>query len=97
MPEIMTEQENQNKYKVQLNKQSRNYLDKIDEYTYSKLITKIFSLEFNQRPFGCTKLSVIDGYRIRWGNHRILYTIDDSNKTVSIFSIENRKDAYKKK
>jgi mRNA interferase RelE/StbE len=93
----MPEQENLSKYKVQLNKLSRNFLDKIDDYTYDKLISKIFSLELIQRPFGCTKLSVIDGYRIRWGNYRILYTIDDSSKTVSIFSIDNRKDAYRKK
>ncbi len=95
--ENMTEQENQNSYKVELNKQSRNYLDKIDDYTYNKLITKILSLELNQRPFGCTKLSVFDGYRIRWGDYRILYTIDDTDKTVSVFSIDNRKDVYRKK
>lgn len=46
---------------------------------------------------GCTKLSVNKGYRIRHGNFRVLYVIDDLEKTVLIYDISHRKDAYKKR
>jgi mRNA interferase RelE/StbE len=49
----------------------------------------------NPRPHGVKKLAGSkDGYRIRVGDYRILYAIDDKRKLVTIYRIRNRKEAY---
>jgi mRNA interferase RelE/StbE len=52
-------------------------------------------LKENPRPVGCKKLTNEEGYRIRVGNYRILYTINDANKLVDVFKISHRKDSYR--
>jgi mRNA interferase RelE/StbE len=47
------------------------------------------------RPPGCKKLQDREEYRIREGNYRILYLIDDRARVVQIVSILHRKDAYR--
>lgn len=49
---------------------------------------KILSLALNPRPPGSKKLTEKEGYRIRAGDYRILYTIDDETKAVVIYRIK---------
>ena len=57
--------------------------------------SKIESLRGNPRPAGCKKLADRRGWRIRFGNYRILYRIDDANKTVTITNVGNRREIYR--
>ncbi|MBF0105857.1 MAG: type II toxin-antitoxin system RelE/ParE family toxin [Deltaproteobacteria bacterium] len=47
------------------------------------------------RPHGVKKLQSKDGYRLRKGTFRILYTIDDKAKTVCIYRIGHRRTVYR--
>jgi mRNA interferase RelE/StbE len=48
------------------------------------------------RPHGVKKLSgTTNGYRVRIGNYRILYTIDDRKKVVTIYRIRHRREVYR--
>jgi mRNA interferase RelE/StbE len=48
------------------------------------------------RPHGCKKLRAKhDQYRIRIGDYRVIYEIDDKTVTVLIVRISHRKDAYR--
>ena len=56
----------------------------------------IDALEKDPWPAGVKKLSdTNDGYRVRAGNYRILYTIDDRRKIVTIYRIRHRREAYR--
>jgi mRNA interferase RelE/StbE len=55
----------------------------------------MLQLENEPRPTGCINLKDKNGYRIRIGNYRILYEIDDLGKVVSVFKIAHRKEAYR--
>ena len=56
----------------------------------------IASLEREPRPRGVKKLAASgDGYRIRVGHHRILYTIEDRRGVVTIYRIRHRREAYR--
>lgn len=56
----------------------------------------IRTLVEHPRPPGCVKLSdEEDGYRIRVRNMRVLYQIDDRIKTVVVYRIKHRKEAYR--
>ena len=60
-----------------------------------RITTKIQALAGNPRPAGCEKLSGHDKYRIRQGNYRILYTIEDDVRVVTVIKIGDRRDVYR--
>ena len=61
-----------------------------------RIAQRISSLADNPRPPGCQKLSGRERYRIRQGNYRILYTIEDSQLVVFIIRVVHRKEVYRK-
>lgn len=79
-------------YKIRLSNKVLKYLETIPKNDFLKIDAVILSLKNNPRPIGIKKLVDIEGYRIRVGNYRILFTIDDDIKIVSIYKIAPRKD-----
>jgi mRNA interferase RelE/StbE len=73
-------------------------LDQIDRRADRERITsRIESLAKNPRPFGSKKLQGLQNtYRVREGDYRIVYDIDDSAETVVVLKIKNRKDVYRR-
>jgi len=60
-----------------------------------RIFEAIDALVDNPRPRGCRKLRGRDSqYRIRVGDYRVIYEIDDKTVTVLILRIRHRKDAY---
>ena len=55
----------------------------------------ITSLKTNPRPNGAEKLSGETKYRVRDGEHRILYEINDTDRKVLVTRVRDRKDVYK--
>ncbi|MBD2703108.1 type II toxin-antitoxin system RelE/ParE family toxin [Spirosoma sp. BT702] len=51
----------------------------------------------NPRPHNHIKLTNIEAYRIRVGNYRVIYEINDNVLTVTVVEIADRKQVYKKK
>lgn len=66
----------------------------MDEPNYSRIKKAIYDLAEEPRPNGCKKLTDREGYRIRKGDYRIIYTIKDDKLVVTIIKISHRKDAY---
>jgi mRNA interferase RelE/StbE len=61
-----------------------------------RIVAKITALANNPRPHGSEKLAGYDDrYRIRQGNYRVVYEIDDSASEVTIYKIGNRRDVYR--
>ena len=61
-----------------------------------KIVTRIQGLASNPRPHGSEKLAgYADRYRVRQGNFRIIYLIDDEASEVTIYKIGDRKDVYR--
>jgi mRNA interferase RelE/StbE len=76
------------KYRIVIERKGEKEAEKIP-IKYRPAIDKaIFSLVSNPRPHGSKKLTEKEGYRIRVGNYRILYTIDDATRTVVIYRIK---------
>ena len=61
---------------------------------YEQIAPHIFLLQSNPRPFGCKKLKS-NVYRVRSGDYRVVYTIDDINKMVEVTKVAHRKEIYK--
>lgn len=61
-----------------------------------KIVSRIRALASNPRPQGSEKLAgYADRYRVRLGNYRVVYLIDDVSRTVTIFKVGHRKDVYR--
>jgi len=60
-----------------------------------QIVAKITSLSRNPRPPGCEKLSGHDQYRLRQGNYRILYEIQDLDLVVLVVKVGHRRDVYR--
>ena len=60
-----------------------------------RVVARIGGLAAGPRPAGCEKLSGEEKYRIRHGDLRILYEIDDRDATVTIVKIGHRRDVYR--
>lgn len=60
-----------------------------------RILKRIDSLSEDPRPAGVDKLSGDEKYRIRQGNYRILYTIEDEIITVTIVKVGHRRDVYR--
>jgi len=82
-------------YRIKIIPRCERDLDSIPGHDFDALKRKILSLSLNPRPFGCQKLTNEDGYRIRMGNFRLLYRIDDNAKEVLIYRIKHRREAYR--
>jgi mRNA interferase RelE/StbE len=61
----------------------------------AKVMARILALAEDPRGPGCEKLSGLDRYRIRQGDYRILYEIQDLIVTVVVVKVAHRKEAYR--
>jgi mRNA interferase RelE/StbE len=85
-------------YKILVSKRAEHGLDRIrDNNTLKRIVRKIDELARDPRSSGVRKIvgSDID-YRIRMGDYRIIYQINDAQKVVEIRGIGHRKEIYKK-
>ena len=61
-----------------------------------RIVARIESLAGNPRPPGAEKLAgTTDQLRVRQGNYRIVYGVDDGRREVTIFRIGHRRDVYR--
>jgi len=82
-------------YKVKLTSHALKELDRLRGDTYKRLESAINDLSENPRPAGCCKLeNSVNQWRIRVGEYRIIYTIDDTIKEVIIYRIGHRRSIY---
>ncbi len=84
------------KYQVIISKVAGKELRQFPKNVIEKVYTKMLSLADNPRPNGCKKL---EGYnenlwRVRVGDYRIIYSVDDIICIVDIRHVGNRKDIY---
>jgi mRNA interferase RelE/StbE len=83
------------KFTVDIKASAQKELDGLDNALFARMDRKIISLADNPRPAGCKKLrGYKDQWRIRVGNYRIVYLLDDANALVTIMRLAHRKDVY---
>jgi mRNA interferase RelE/StbE len=84
-------------YKIIFTPNAEKQLDKIDIENKTRIIDGIIALGGNPRTRGCAKLKGFDRlYRIRAGDFRVIYEVDDGERTVIVAIIKRReKDTYR--
>jgi mRNA interferase RelE/StbE len=82
-------------YKILVERNAEKEFKKIPKEIQKKIVLIITKLKDNSRPINARKISDSENYyRIRIGDYRILYEINDKEKELNIFRIRHRKEAY---
>lgn len=81
-------------YQLIIDKYAEKQLAKIPPPDFNRIVKAIENLATNPRPHGYKKLTGRPGYRIRIGNYRVIYMIEDKQLTIFIIDIGNRKNIY---
>lgn len=64
---------------------------------YERVTAAIRHLATDPRPPGCKSLRGSEGWRIRIGDFRVIYAIDDDELTVTILGVAHRREAYRRR
>lgn len=82
-------------YKVRLKRSAEKELDRLPPKIHEKALERIISLKADPRPRGVVKLQGREGYRIRVGDYRILYVVDEISLAIEVISVAHRKEVYR--
>lgn len=82
-------------YSIKILKSAQKELSRINKKDQQTIITEIQKLADNPRPVNCKKLTGREAWRIRTGNYRIIYEINDTILTILVVTIGHRKDVYR--
>ena len=77
-------------YDLRIKPSAARELEDLQARDRRRLVSKIQNLAVEPRPRGCEKLSGKDRFRLRQGDFRILYEVDDSVQTVTVVKIGHR-------
>ena len=82
-------------YSLEIKHSARRELDALDDAVFLRIDRKILTLADNPRPAGCKKLrGYKDQWRIRVGDWRVVYLIDDEAKLITIMRVAHRREVY---
>ncbi len=82
-------------YRLEISHNAHRQICGLPAQTQERVNGKIAALADNPRPYGVKKLTAGEGYRIRVGDYRVLYRIDDDAKLVVIYRVMSRGDVYR--
>ena len=82
-------------YKIYFKRSAVKDLEAVSKKDLQRIINRIDLLKADPRPPGCEKLSGQEQYRVRQGNYRIVYSIQDDMITVWVVKIGHRREVYR--
>lgn len=83
-------------YRVDIHRQAAKQLLRLPRPDQQRVRERIDGLAEDPRPPGCAKLAgTPNGYRIRSGDYRIVYTVEDRIRVVSVTRVAHRRESYR--
>lgn len=82
-------------YRLFIKASAAKEIEALPKHDRRRIVAKMASLSHDPRPPGCEKLSGLDRYRLRQGNYRILYEIQDLALIVVVVKVGHRHDVYR--
>lgn len=83
-------------YRLDIKKSARKELDSLSNQIFRKIDKIILSLKKDPFPFPQSKkLKEQDKCRLRIGDYRVVYMVDEQQKIITIFRVRHRKDVYR--
>ena len=83
-------------YSVLIVRSAEKEIERLPQAVRRLVVSRIAALAQDPRPPGSEKLSGDDKWRIRQGDYRILYVIEDAVLTVLVVRVGNRREVYRR-
>ncbi len=82
-------------WQIDITRAARKELADLQPQMQVRISKSILALESTPFPPGCKKLKNRDGFRIRVGDYRVLYSADSETKTIVVGVIRHRREVYR--
>ena len=82
-------------YSIKIERRARKALAALPERVYQRVMAAIHALADMPRPPGCKKLADQDAYRVRVGDYRVIYEVNDQELRVVVVDVGHRREAYR--
>jgi len=82
-------------YSLSIPRSVNKRMERLPAEVYDRLDGAILALADEPRPPGCVKLKGREDWRIRVGDYRIVYSIDDEQRIVEVLNVTHRRDVYR--
>ena len=82
-------------YQIELRRRAQRVLDRLSKSDFQAAVEAIKELAQVPRPRGVEKVKSTGLWRIRQGDYRIIYSIDDNQQLVTVVRIGHRKEVYR--
>jgi len=82
-------------YNLQIKRSAQKHLRRLPSDVMRSVVQHILQLQGDPRPPGVKKLAGGLGWRIRVGDWRVIYEIDDEDRVVTLVAVKSRQSAYR--
>ena len=82
-------------YSVQIKRSAAKELERLPNKARRQIVKRIQELADDPRPPGSEKLTGDDLYRLRQGDYRVVYAIEDAVLTVLVIRVRHRREVYR--
>lgn len=82
-------------YRVEVQRSAERDLARLSPLLFQRVAERIDALAGDPRPPGCEKLVALEAYRVRVGDHRVIYEVDD-RRSVIVVRVRHRREVYRK-
>jgi mRNA interferase RelE/StbE len=83
------------KYRIVIRRQAEKEFERLGHEERKRVAQKLLLLEKEPFPSGAIALQGRQGYRIRIGDYRVLYEVDEAAKVVTVTAVGHRRDVYR--
>lgn len=83
-------------YRLSIKRSARKELDNLPDKTFLRIDKAISSLK--QKPFPYPQSRRLEGegaYRLRVGDYRVVYGVNEEENVITVFRVRHRKDVYR--
>lgn len=81
-------------YSISIPRRVQKKLANLSDESFVRIRDSLRSLTHDPRPAGCKKLKGREGWRVRVGDYRVIYEINDEQQSIIILDIGHRRDIY---
>ncbi len=82
-------------YQVLIKRSAEKELNGLPAEIKNRISRRLLILETSPRPPGVKRLQGQEAYRMRVGDYRVLYTVEDRLREVMIYAVGHRRDVYR--
>jgi len=83
-------------YRVEVQRSAERDLERLSKMLFDRISAQLMALAEEPRPPGAQKLAGLDAFRVRVGDYRIIYEVDDSARVVVVTRVRHRREVYRK-